>query len=346
MIGARQLGLAGALLCAVATLFAIPALYIPGLAALLAAAVAPTWVSLAAARAQVTLRTAVATVHEGESVRVTVIVRHGLIPFPGVALLPWPGASAVAVPARRRAEITLSALASRRGRQTLGPARLRVADPFGICAREIHSAPQELLVLPRVYPVSARALGRLENGDRSPLDAAVEVDSLRAHSPGSPAFRIHWPAVARTGTLMERSFAAESDPRVLVVLDARAPESEEALDQALRATASLCVQIARRGGCLLLLPDDRHASVIGPDLRSWPALHTRLALVQPGSGVARNYRQQHPRTVLCVTAASGAPAVSGRCYRVGPRPLAGVEVAFTVAGCTAQVVNAHTARAA
>jgi len=339
---ARDLGLAGALLCALAALLATPALYVPGLAALLAAAVAPVWVALAAARAQVALRTAVTTVHEGESVRLTVSVRRGWVPFPGVALLPWPGAAAVALPARRRAEIAVSAVMSRRGRHTLGPARLRVSDPLGICVRELLSPEHELLVLPRVYTISAPALGRLDGLGRSPREAALEVDGLRPYSAGTPASRIHWPTVARTGSLIERRFTAEADPRVLVMLDAHRPESEEALDQALRATASLCVHLARRGGCLLLLPDDRRASVIGPDLRYWPALHARLALVRSGADPPRGL---HPRgrTVLYVTAsAAGAPAVSGRCYRVSPRPLAGPGVAFTVAGCSGQVVNHGT----
>jgi uncharacterized protein (DUF58 family) len=343
---ARYLAIAGALLCVLAALFAVPALYIPGLAALLAAAVAPVWVRLAAARARVTLRAAVTTVQEGERVALSVSVRRGLIPFPAVALRPWPGADAVAPPTRRRGEIAATAVVSRRGRQTLGPASLRVADPLGICVRELHSAEHELLVLPRVYPINAPALGGLEDRGRSPLDAALEVDSLRPYSAGGPASRIHWPAVARTGNLMERSFTAETDPRVLVMLDARLPESEETLDQALRATASLCVHLARRGGCLLLLPDDRQASVIGPDLRSWPALHARLALVQPGAGVPRADRSRHPRTVLYVTASARIPAFGGQCYRVGPRPLAGLDVAFTVAGLTGQVVNGARARSA
>jgi uncharacterized protein (DUF58 family) len=343
---ARDLAVAGALLCALAALFAIPALYIPGLAALLAAAVAPAWVWLAATRARVTLRAPVTAVQEGERVPLSVGVRRGLIPFPGVALRPWPGADTVAPPTRRQGEIAVTALVSRRGRQTLGPASLRVADPLGLCVRELRSAAHELLVLPRVYPIAAPALGGLDERGRSPLDGALELDSLRPYGAGGPASRIHWPAVARTGNLMERSFTAEADPRMLVMLDARLPESEETLDQALRATASLCVHLARRGGCLLLLPEDRQASAIGPDLRSWPALHARLALVQAGASAARAHRSRQPRTVLYVTASAGRPALAGRCYRVGPHPLPGLGVAFTVAGFAGQVVGGGRARAA
>jgi uncharacterized protein (DUF58 family) len=339
---ARNLGLAGALLCALAALLATSALYIPGLAMLLAAAVAPAWVGLSAARAEVDLRPPVRSVYEGETVRLAVTVRRGLIPFPGAALVPAPGASLVALPRSRTVELGMSVVALRRGAQTLGPARLRVADPLGICTRERRSAAYELLVLPRVHPVRGRSLASLDGHARplAPRESALELDWLRPHGAGGSASRIHWPTVARTGTLMERTFTAEADQRVLVVLDAHRPESEQALDQALRATASLCVHLARRGGCELLLPDDRRPAVIGPDMRGWPTLHARLALIRPGAGGHGATQLRRPRTVLYVTASTAAaPSFRGLCCRVGPHPLAGLGVAFTVAGCSGQLVS-------
>src|SRR4029078_12472989 len=81
----------------------------------------------------------------------------------------------------------------------------------------------------------------------------------REPRPGSPASRIHWPAVARGHGLMERKLISEADSRPLVVLDPRTPASQDALDAAVRAAASLCVHFARRSGCSLLLPGDRRA---------------------------------------------------------------------------------------
>jgi uncharacterized protein (DUF58 family) len=342
----RRLAVTGALLCGLAALFAVRALYIPGLAALLVAAVAPLWVSVAASRARVSLHTDVRTAQEGESVRVTIAVRHGLIPFPVATLTAWPGAEEQAPPSRRERELVVSAVPSRRGRQRIGPARLRIFDPLEMYAHELRSSEHELLVLPRVYPLGAAALARLDERAPSPLDAALEIDSLRAYRTGSSAARIHWPTVARSGELMERAFTAETDARVLVMLDARAPESEEALDQALRVTASLCVHFARRGGCLLSLPDDTRPSPIEPDLRAWPALHARLALVRSGAGTPRRQPPAGVRTLLYVTASADAPAPAGRCYRVGPRPLTGLNVAFTIAGFAVQATARAQARAA
>ena len=66
--------------------------------------------------------------------------------------------------------------------------------------------------------------------------------------------------------MVERRLSADADSAPLVVLDATAPPSEEALDQAVRAAASLCVHLAHRGGCALLLPGDRRPASIAGDL--------------------------------------------------------------------------------
>jgi uncharacterized protein (DUF58 family) len=338
---------AGALLCALAALLGVRSLYVPGLAALLVAIVAPAWVSLAARGTRVGLQADALTAQEGQSVRVRIAVRRGVVPLPAAALIPWPGAEAQPPPRRRRGEVVITAVAARRGRQRLGAARLRVFDPLGISVCELCSAEHELLVLPRVYPIGPGVLAGLDERAPAPREAALEIDSLRAYRPGGSAARIHWPTVARSGELMERSFTAETDARVLVMLDARAPESEEALDQALRVTASLAVHLARRGGCLLSLPGEARPMPIGPDLRAWPALHARLALVRSGSAAtAHRDLRRRPSTVLYVTASTDMTAFGGGCYRVAPRPLAGREIAFMVAGFAGQALDRAPARAA
>ncbi len=340
---ARALALGGAFLCLAGALFGTPALYVPGIAALLGATIAPAWVWAASRGAVVTLTGGVGSVGEGESVELTVTVRRGLVPFPGGVLVPAPGSEPIALPVRRRVvRARISAVAPRRGLQTLGPARLLIADPLGISTCELASSEHELLVLPRVYPLGAGVLRRL--GGRSQLRSAheltPELDSLGRYVPGMPATRIHWPTVARTGTLMGRILSTQADPRAVVVIDARRPTSEQALDQALRATASLCVYLARRGGCALLLPGDREPKLIDPEMRGWPALHARLALLSSGGAVCLGRHLQSGRTVLYVTAAATGPAVlAGRVWRIGPHPLPGVGVSFMVAGCAGQIAG-------
>ena len=122
------------------------------------------------------------------------------------------------------------------------------------------------------YPVARRrrrrrGACRARARPRSIAAAEIEIDGLRQHREGTPASRIHWPALARGAGLMERQLISEADSRPLVVLDPRAPASQDALDAAVRAAASLLLHFARRGGCALLLPGDRRAD----DGRARPA---------------------------------------------------------------------------
>ncbi len=338
MSHAQELSLTGALLCLTAVVFGVPALYIPGVAALLAPALATGWVTACAARTRVQLGCGELAVQEGDMVPVAVSIRRGRVPFPAATVVPWPSAREVTVPRER--EIRANALLARRGLQEVGPARVRVADPLGICVREILSDSSEVLVLPRVHPLSAPFPAMAEGSGISRREAPQEVDALRVYRPGSPASRIHWPTVARSGVLMEHSLRAEDDARVLLEVDALHPASEEALDQALRAAASLCVHLARRGGCMVLLPDDARASAVGPDLRGWPALHARLALIRAGEGARRTRRARSAPSLIHVTASTGAQSGGGAHLRVSPVPLAGLPVTFTVAGCCCQHVGA------
>ena len=159
----------------------------------------------------------------------------------------------------------------------------------------------ELLVLPRIFPVRATAGG----GDATPAHARAaliaaaetEIDGLRPHREGSPASRIHWPALARGAGLMERKLISEADSRPLVVLDPRAPPSPEALDAAVRAAAlaAPCTS-PQRSGCALLLPGDRRAHVdrARPARPGRPA-HVRLALVDEHDRPVAGRRAEPPR---------------------------------------------------
>ena len=107
-------------------------------------------------------------------------------------------------------------------------------------------------MLPRTFPVAAPASGgeAMPAHARAALTAAAEteIDGLRPHREGSPASRIHWPAVARGAGLMERKLRSESDSRPLVVLDPRGRRAPEDLDAAVRAAGSLrCTSPAGAG---------------------------------------------------------------------------------------------------
>jgi uncharacterized protein (DUF58 family) len=170
--------------------------------------------------------------------------------------------------------------------------------------------------------------------------AEIDMDGLRPHREGAPASRIHWPALARTGELLERRLRPEGDTRPLVLLDARGG-SEEQLDAAVRAAASLTVHLAERGGCVLLLPGEHRPTPLEPGLSGWPHLHARLAVVEAGGAPGVSGLAQRRGAIFYVAARplnrippvlSHSPG-SGRVLVV-PGALSGRRASFTVAGCT------------
>ena len=173
---------------------------------------------------------------------------------------------------RQRARVRVEVTFGRRGRRVLAPPALVLRDPFGLAQRVVTG--DERRRGARAPARARRCASPPAGGEvatahaRAALIAAAEteIDGLREHREGSPASRIHWPSVARGAGMMERKLISEADSRPLVVLDPRAPASQDALDAAVRAAASLTVHFARRTGCGLLLPGDRRATTVEPDL--------------------------------------------------------------------------------
>jgi uncharacterized protein (DUF58 family) len=336
--------------------FGTPSLYLPGVALLLLGVGSAIWVALAAAGAGIERTAGPHTVEEGQPWPLLLDSRPGIVPPPGgelaEPLLDRPLPAGLGAPRRVRIDVRFE----RRGRRLLDPARLSIRDPLGLAERVMESAVDEVLVLPRTEPVvapGAGPAGRIGARSVRPLaeSAETEIDGLRPYRPGAPAGRIHWPVVARGGEVMERRLVADSDSRPLVVLDARRPPSEDALDRAVRATASLVVHLARSGGCALLLPGDRRATEVDPELRAWAPLHVRLALVEPDERPPAGSRIERTGAVLWVAAAAGVPgglarAAASQRWLVapseGPCPAGG----FVVAGCTGRLLGTAASRAA
>ena len=346
----------GAGMIATAAAFGSPSLYVPGIALVLLAASAAVWVLCAAAGASLTRRVGPATVEEEHEWPVEVTVRTGFVPAPGGRLVEPLVRGALSMAGRASRRMRVAVTFERRGKRLLEPARLVIGDPLGLIERRIEAgAGQEVLVLPRIEPVVAAGGGAGAAADAAagarPAEAAaeVEMESLRPYREGAPASRIHWPTVARVGTLMERRLLADSDSQPLVVLDAAHPVDQTALDMAVRAAASLCVHLARSGGCSLLLPGDRRAVDIGPDLGNWPPLHARLALVRPGDGAPSARLEARRGAIYWVTARPGWPRGLERAhadrYVVSPGARRGV-AAFTVAGCAGIALGRRRRRAA
>jgi uncharacterized protein (DUF58 family) len=350
--------LLGLVLTLVAATFDAEPLYVPGVALLLLAGVTTAWVAAGARGVRVQRTVAARRTIEEQPVHIDLVVSSGRMPLPSGLiedeLLPGPARMAGG---RQRTEVRINARFARRGRKVLPPPRIVVADPFGLATRTVSADESaELLVLPRVEPVvtppgDGDGSGLTARRGRPTIAAEVDLDGLRPYRPGAAASRIYWQGLARGGELMERRLRADGDTRPLVVLDPRRPAREEDLDAAVRAAASLCVHLARTGGCALLLPGDRRPTALEPTLTGWPHLHVRLALVddRTGPSVAGLASRRGPLLYVAAFAPSRPPralqhAIGGGRYLVVPggeglsdgaaqrRP--GRRVVFAVAGCT------------
>jgi uncharacterized protein (DUF58 family) len=340
--------------------FDSPVLYVPGIGLLLASVAAWAWVSLAARGTRLEHGPVPRTAVEDEPYPLKLFVRRGLIPLPigsvthPLALRPVP------VDPREDSPIELEITSAGRGWRRIEPATLVIRDPLGLARAGVRASdPPRVLVLPRIEdlirpPAGANGgNGRVASGGhaaeassgRRALD--FEVDGLRSYRPGTPASRIHWPILARTGELTERRLVGGGATSPIVVLDARRPRDASALDRAVRAAASLSFHLAPKAGCLLLLPGDRAPLRIDPELRAWPRAHARLALAGPSASQADPRIASRSGTVFWVSASGSTPrlphALSGESsYLVTAAPIRLGVPAFEVAGCVAhQLATAH-----
>ncbi len=287
----------GLSLLLIALLFDAAPLFVPAIALSLIGVAAPAWVWCSASGARAQRLLAAERVVEEQPLSATIEVRRSALGLPGAEVIdPFTGSrlelSGPLSPFRggRVANVKVVTRFPRRGLQTLAPPSLMIRDPLDLARVErVSDTPaQQLLVLPRTEPVRwLRAGGgrhfELPDGhSQAEAFAAVDVDGLRQYRPGTPASRIHWPAVARGAGLIERRLRADGDTRPLVVLDPRGSGPPELLDAAVRAAASLTLELARSGGCGLLLAGEQRVTAIDRELITWPAAYARLALVQGG----------------------------------------------------------------
>lgn len=299
---AVMVGCAGLAFVLVSFLFAATPLLVAGVALCAIGVITPLWVLASAGGARARRILVADRVTEGAELHAAIEV-HRSIAAGGWGRLEIVdeltgqrlalGGSQSPLRAVRDACVQLSAPMARRGEHVYGPPTITARDPFDLARAESpgRGVPQVVLVLPRTEPIRWTSGNRIRRSDGedgrlgAEAMAASDLDGLRPYRPGSPASRIHWPALARGQGLIERRLRADGDERPLVVLDTRTltsrsvpPGPDEPLDAAVRATASLVLELARRGGCALLLPGQSRATVVDPELSAWPGVHARLAV--------------------------------------------------------------------
>jgi uncharacterized protein (DUF58 family) len=354
MVAARStLVLAGAFVLCGAS-FDSPSLYVPGVALAALVLGSRLWVGLAARRVRIEQLPGPWSIVEGEPYWLRIRIRSGRLPLPGGRVVHPLADRPLPVGMHPGGHARLQLRSPRRGRRRLEPATLLLSDPMWLHTAQIRSDHGEgFLVLPRIEPV-VRCDGGGGPGDAAlhgpdgPVGTGLdtrtvdlEIDGLRPYRNGSPASRIHWATVARTGEMVEHRVVGGADSSPLVVLDRFNPADQDSLDSAVRAAASICVHLAPAGGCTLLVSGERRPLEVDSQLRAWPRVHAHLAVVEAGGAAPAIQRLSQAETIFWVTAAEAGPSwTQGHArhgwYLVTPFPLPALASTFTVAGCHGQ----------
>jgi uncharacterized protein (DUF58 family) len=150
-----------------------------------------------------------------------------------------------------------------RGKYTIGPLQVRVADSFGLVSiARAFTSTSTLTVTPRIIPLSrpplsGNWLGDSEHGKRS-ISATGEDDvAPRAYQTGDSLHRVHWRSTARYGELMVRREEQHWRNTASLFLDTRRAAHMQAssFELAVTAAASIGVHLAGEGFDARLVTD-------------------------------------------------------------------------------------------
>jgi uncharacterized protein (DUF58 family) len=171
------------------------------------------------------------------------------------------------LPGGRRAAVSYSLHPQLRGRYPVGPLRLRLADPFGMCeVTRSFTATDTLVAVPRTWPLpQVRAGGHWAGtGESLARNAAASGEddvAIREYRYGDDLRRVHWRSTARRGELMVRRDEQPRQMRATVLLDARleghrGENVASSFEWAVSAAASVAVSLSeQRYGVRLLLDE-------------------------------------------------------------------------------------------
>ncbi len=170
------------------------------------------------------------------------------------------------LPTKGRATITTAIHPTRRGRFEIRDLTVRVNGPLGLGARQ--ATREESSVLRVLPPFKSRDEAELrinrarilEVGLRSAQGrgGGTEFDQLREYAPDDEFRRIDWSATARTGKVIVRTYRAERNQTVLLLLDSGrvmagqvegVPRLEHAMDAVMMMTA-VSTRLGDRTGLL------------------------------------------------------------------------------------------------
>ena len=170
------------------------------------------------------------------------------------------------IPAAGQTTVSYGVRPVRRGRYTIGPLSVRLADPFGFCQiLRTFAVTAKISVLPAIAPLrTSRLDGQWSLGGESRqrgITTGGEQDvTTRPYRPGDDRRRVHWRTTARTGELSVRREEQPWQSRTTVLLDTRlaahsSGSRSESFEFAVSAAASISAAMIN-GGYGVRLVDD------------------------------------------------------------------------------------------
>jgi uncharacterized protein (DUF58 family) len=191
-------------------------------------------------------------------------------------------------------ELSYQIRSDTRGKFTIGPLRVRVADAFGLVEiSRSFSTTSTLVVTPKIYPLPRAAapsswLGEGDGGMRT-ISAIGEDDAApRAYQNGDALRRVHWRSTARYGELMVRREEHQWRNSASVFLDTRrlahvGTGSAATFEFAVSAAASIGAHLTGEGFRARLITE---AGEIAPRGTFQDTLLDMLAVITPSREVS------------------------------------------------------------
>jgi uncharacterized protein (DUF58 family) len=149
-----------------------------------------------------------------------------------------------------------------RGKYTVGPVQIRVADSFGLVAiSRSFTTTSTLTVTPKIIaltrpPLAGNWLGDSEQSKRSIAASGEDDVAPRAYRTGDGLHRVHWRSTARHGELMvRREEQLWRNTASLFIDTRRAAHGTASFEFAVTAAASIGVHLAGQGFDARLVTD-------------------------------------------------------------------------------------------
>jgi uncharacterized protein (DUF58 family) len=198
---------------------------------------------------------------------------------------------------RKRATWRARTLCKQRGRFQLGPVVATSGDPFGMFRKRIVlTEPRELLVLPRVLPITNFVLfsgglpGRGRTSRRA-LHTTTNANTIRDYMPGDALTRIHWRSSAHYSKLMVKEFDLDPAMDAWIILDlhdaVQVGVGEESTEEyGVTIAATIANFLLRQDLSLGMIVNAEHREFLSLDrgVRQIERVLEMLAVVHAGAG--------------------------------------------------------------